>query len=87
MVSNQVLFGVIILVCMFALAMLTISNTLNATQTTAAPKTIKIASGGGNSSAPWTLFLPQNITINAGDSVMWYNPTVGRQNHIQLLSH
>lgn len=63
---------------MFALAMLTTSNTLNATPTTtAAPKTIKVAAGGGNASAPWTLFVPQKVTINAGDSVMWYNPTVG----------
>lgn len=80
MASNQVLFGVIILVCMFALAMLTTSSTLNATQTTttaATTKTIKVAAGGGNASAPWTLFVPQKVTINAGDSVMWYNPTVG----------
>jgi plastocyanin len=80
MASNQVLFGVIILVCMFALAMLTTSSTLNATQTTttaATTKTIKVAAGGGNASAPWTLFVPQKVTINAGDSIMWYNPTVG----------
>jgi plastocyanin len=77
MASNQVLFGVIILVCMSALAMLTTSNTLSATPTTAAPKTIKVAAGGGNASAPWTLFVPQKVTINAGDSIMWYNPTVG----------
>jgi plastocyanin len=79
MASNQVLFGVIILVCMFALVMLTTtSSTLNATPTiAAAPKTIKVAAGGGNASAPWTLFVPQKVTINAGDSVMWYNPTVG----------
>lgn len=83
MASNQVLFGVIILVCMFALAMLTTtSSTLNAnptptTATATTTKTIKIAAGGGNASAPWTLFVPQKVTINAGDSVMWYNPTIG----------
>jgi hypothetical protein len=40
--SNQVLFGVIILVCMFALAMLTTtSSTLNTNPTTATTTTTK----------------------------------------------
>ena len=39
-------------------------------------KIVKVAAGGGNITAPWTLFLPQNVTINVGDTVEWYNPTM-----------
>ena len=36
------------------------------------------AAGGGNATAPWTIYVPQDLEINAGESVTWYNPTEGR---------
>jgi plastocyanin len=48
----------------------------NTTTTTTA--TTKVQAGGGNSTAPLTAFVPQNIEIKAGESVTWDNPsTVG----------
>jgi len=42
------------------------------------PSSVKVQAGGGNSTAPLTAFVPQNIEIKAGDSVTWDNPsTVG----------
>jgi plastocyanin len=38
---------------------------------------VKVAAGGGNATAPWTIFVPQKVEINAGESVTWYNPTEG----------
>jgi len=46
--------------------------------TTTATATTKVQAGGGNSTAPLTAFVPQNIEIKAGESVTWDNPsTVG----------
>ena len=75
MISKQVLFGMVILACMIAIAMSSVNNVLNAT--TAGNKVVRIAAGVGNITAPWTVFLPQAVTINVGDSVEWYNPTIG----------
>jgi plastocyanin len=36
-----------------------------------------VAAGGGNATAPWTIFVPQNVEIKAGESVTWHNPTKG----------
>lgn len=36
---------------------------------------IRVAAGGGNATAPWTIFVPQTVQINVGQSVTWYNPT------------
>jgi plastocyanin len=48
----------------------------NTTTTTTA--TTKVQAGGGNSTAPLTAFVPQNIEIKAGESLTWDNPsTVG----------
>jgi plastocyanin len=41
-------------------------------QSTAA---IKVAAGGGNATAPWTIFVPQRVEVNEGQSVTWHNPT------------
>src|ERR671912_470545 len=37
--------------------------------------TIRVEAGGGNSTAPLTVYVPQSIKIEAGQSVNWYNPT------------
>ncbi|HEY6404857.1 MAG TPA: plastocyanin/azurin family copper-binding protein [Nitrososphaeraceae archaeon] len=41
-------------------------------QTSAA---IRVAAGGGNATAPWTIFVPQRMEIKEGQSVTWYNPS------------
>ena len=47
-------------------------------QNTTTTATTKVQAGGGNSTAPLTAFVPQNIDIKAGESVTWDNPsTVG----------
>jgi len=45
--------------------------------TTSEKQTVTVAAGGGNTTAPWTVFVPQQVRINAGDTVVWDNPTVG----------
>jgi plastocyanin len=37
--------------------------------------------GGGNATAPLTVFIPQKIEIKAGQSVIWYNPTLVGEPH------
>ena len=47
-------------------------------QNTTTMATTKVQAGGGNSTAPLTAFVPQNIEIKAGENVTWDNPsTVG----------
>ena len=63
------------------------SSSSNATPTAASPATpststaVNIAAGGGNATAPWHIFLPQNVTIKAGETVTWYNPTEVAEPH------
>jgi plastocyanin len=56
-------------------------TTYNANTSTRASTTgngiVKVAAGGGNVTAPWIVFIPQIVTINVGDTVEWYNPTLG----------
>jgi plastocyanin len=48
------------------------------TATTATSSSITVHAGGGNSMAPLTVFVPQQIEVSAGQSVTWDNPsTVG----------
>ena len=48
--------------------------------------TIRVEAGGGNSTAPLTVFVPQNIEIKAGQSINWYNPTpVGEPHSVAFL--
>lgn len=37
--------------------------------------------GGGNATAPLTAFIPQKIEIKAGQSIIWYNPTLVGEPH------
>jgi plastocyanin len=60
------------------------SNASIATTTPATPSsstTVKVAAGGGNATAPWTVFLPQEVRINVGDRIIWYNPTEVAEPH------
>jgi plastocyanin len=46
--------------------------------TTTATSSITVHAGGGNSTAPLTVFVPQQIEVSVGQSVTWDNPsTVG----------
>ena len=48
--------------------------------------TIRVEAGGGNSTAPLTVFVPQNIEIKAGQTIKWYNPTpVGEPHSVTFL--
>ncbi|MFL6458684.1 MAG: plastocyanin/azurin family copper-binding protein [Nitrososphaeraceae archaeon] len=42
---------------------------------------IKVQAGGGNATAPLTVFVPQNVEIKAGESVTWDNPTTVGEPH------
>ena len=48
--------------------------------------TIRVEAGGGNSTAPLTVFVPQNIEIKAGQTINWFNPTpVGEPHSVTFL--
>src|SRR5687768_13868173 len=48
--------------------------------------TIRVEAGGGNSTAPLTVYVPQNIEIKAGQTINWYNPTpVGEPHSVTFL--
>src|ERR687891_1462206 len=48
--------------------------------------TVRVEAGGGNSTAPLTVYVPQTINIKAGQSVNWYNPTpVGEPHSVTFL--
>jgi plastocyanin len=38
-------------------------------------KSVEIAAGGGNYTAPLTVYIPDKIEVNVGQTVNWYNPT------------
>jgi plastocyanin len=48
--------------------------------------TIRVEAGGGNSTAPLTVYVPQDIEIKAGQTINWYNPTpVGEPHSVTFL--
>lgn len=42
---------------------------------------VNVSAGGGNETAPWTIYVPQNVDIKAGQSVTWNNPTTVGEPH------
>jgi plastocyanin len=75
MISKRILFGLVILAFTIATTTYNVNTTTKASTT--GNEIIKVAAGGANTTAPWTMFLPQFVKVNVGDSVEWYNPTVG----------
>jgi plastocyanin len=75
MIQKRILFGLVILAFTIAITIYNVSTSTKATTT--GNDIVKIAAGGGNVTAPWTMFLPQNVTVNVGDTIEWYNPTMG----------
>ena len=50
--------------------------------------TIRVEAGGGNSTAPLTVYVPQNIQIKTGQAINWYNPTpVGEPHSVTFLKN
>jgi hypothetical protein len=37
--------------------------------------TVRVDAGGGNATAPLTVYVPQNAEIEAGQTITWINPT------------
>lgn len=76
MLTKKLPLGVAIIAFVIAIVG-TIQSSYTSNATTTETETVKVAAGGGNATAPWTVFLPQELKINAGNSVIWYNPTEG----------
>jgi plastocyanin len=48
--------------------------------------TIRVEAGGGNTTSPLIVFVPQSIEIKAGQGINWYNPTpVGEPHSVTFL--
>ena len=58
----------------------TSSNSSNNNSTTTA-SSITVHAGGGNSTAPLTAFIPQQIQVSVGQSVTWDNPSTVAEPH------
>jgi plastocyanin len=43
--------------------------------------TVVVTEKGGGPVSVVTWFVPQNVSISAGETVMWINPTVGAEAH------
>jgi len=56
------------------------SNSSNNNSTTTA-SSITVHAGGGNSTAPLTAFIPQQIELSVGQSVTWDNPSTVAEPH------
>ena len=90
-IVTMIIFAIVPILIVAALLLLTISS-LNVTSINtaiASPITktstqfteFKVHVGGGNASAPWDLFLPQNLEIKVGQNVTWLNPSVVAEPH------
>ena len=51
------------------------SQSLQQTQQQQGNETMQIAAGGGDYSAPFTVYVPDNAEVKVGQAVNWYNPT------------
>ena len=75
MILKRILFGLVILA--FTIAITTYNANTSTRASTTGNEIVKVAAGGGNAAAPWTVFMSQIVTINVGDTVEWYNPALG----------
>lgn len=80
-VSNRSVFRILssvsLVIATILLAWATIPNAINAQVSVQAGDALLI----GNNTSPVTAFLPQDIAINAGESVTWTNPTPVAEPH------
>ena len=70
---------VIVTAAIAAFAMTIHINTTNATREETVSKLVQ--AGGGNTTISFSRFLPKDVQINAGESVVWYNPTEVSEPH------
>jgi plastocyanin len=73
MVINNITIGIGLLVILLVM----VFGSFSPNQASA----ITVAAGGGNGTAPLTMFVPQNIDINVGQSITWNNPTTVGEPH------
>ena len=72
----------IILVALVVTSTLSILTSLNQVDAQTKENSAKIVeAGGGNSTSPLTIFVPDKIEIKAGESVTWNNPTTVAEPH------
>jgi len=55
-----------------------LASTSNQTQDS---EPVRVAAGGGNGTAPLTAYIPENVQVNVGQTVTWYNPTTVGEPH------
>lgn len=55
-----------------------LASTTNQTQDS---EPVRVAAGGGNGTAPLTIFMPENAEVKAGQTVTWHNPTTVGEPH------
>ncbi|MCC2649694.1 MAG: plastocyanin [Nitrososphaeraceae archaeon] len=78
--SKIILASIVIVTAAIAAFVMTINiNTTNATREETASKVVQ--AGGGNTTISFSRFLPKDVQINAGESVLWYNPTEVSEPH------
>lgn len=58
-----------------------VNNNINQAEAQQVNNITRIEAGGGNSTAPLTVFIPQSIEIQAGQTINWYNPTPVEEPH------
>jgi plastocyanin len=59
----------------------TVNNNTNQAEAQQVNDITRVEAGGGNSTAPLTVFIPQSIEIQAGQTINWYNPTPVEEPH------
>jgi plastocyanin len=74
--------GIVIIILLVAAAITLASPSLSNLKAVNAAESAKIVhAGGGTSTSPLTAFVPQQIQISAGQSVIWDNPSVVAEPH------
>ena len=79
MLANKPQIIMFAIVVTSTLSMLTSIKQVDAQTSGNSPKIV--GAGGGNSTSPLTIFVPENIEIKAGESVTWNNPTPVAEPH------
>jgi plastocyanin len=72
----------IAMTCVIANVALAQSNSGGGNATvSSSSSSVKVQAGGGNSTLPYTIFNPQSVQIESGQSVMWHNPSKAPEPH------
>jgi plastocyanin len=80
--SKIILASIVIVTAAITAFVMTIHiNTTNANATREETASKVVQAGGGNTTISFSRFLPKDVQINAGESVVWYNPTEVSEPH------